>query len=259
VPDKPPKPLAAIVADRSIWMHLGWRDLKSRYAQTKFGPWLSVANLFAVIFGSSVAVGLISGRSTLDQAPRLAVCLCIWTLIASSLGEACDLFESDKTLLLNTVIHEISLTARLIWRNFIIGLHNCVVVVLVFIVSGHRIGYGLFLLPIVLAITSFTLILPVFLCAKMALMHRALKTIIPSIIQIAFFMTPILWIPPSEGPMNWAVQVNPAAWIITLSFHLSVDNYVDNDFLIRVLILVSVSAFILHFIKQSFFHVRKYV
>ena len=87
-----------------IWLHLGWRDLKIRYASTKIGPWWSAANLFATIMGSSLAVGLLSGKGALTQAPRLAVGLSIWTLISASLIEATSLYEDDKSLLLNTTI-----------------------------------------------------------------------------------------------------------------------------------------------------------
>lgn len=120
-----------------IWLHLGWRDLKIRYAATKIGPWWSAANLFATIMGSSLAVGLLSGNGALTQAPRLAVGLSIWTLISASLIEATSLYEDDKSLLLNTTITEKSLIYRLIWRNFIIFAHNALVVILVFVISGN--------------------------------------------------------------------------------------------------------------------------
>ena len=49
-------------------------------------------------------------------------------MIASSLNEGADLFEADRSLLLNSTLDTTSLVFRVIWRNAIIFAHTLPVV-----------------------------------------------------------------------------------------------------------------------------------
>jgi ABC-type polysaccharide/polyol phosphate export permease len=240
-----------------IWLHLGWRDLKIRYAATKIGPWWSAANLFATIMGSSLAVGLLSGKGVLTQAPRLAVGLSIWTLISASLIEATSLYEDDKSLLLNTTITEKSLIYRLIWRNFIIFAHNALVVILVFVISGN---YSLFeivyLVPIAL-LTSVALLYPIVLFAQSVYWMPDLRAVLPPFIQFCFFLTPVLWEPPTSGPGKLLLELNPAAWFLHFSQGIILHGSVYWSYLARMLIFVGISILGLSVSTTMMANVRK--
>ena len=98
-----------------IWTHLGWRDLRAQYARTKLGPWWSATSLAAIVAGSSIAIGLVGNNKALSLTPQLGIGLAIWTLISVSLNEGAELFEADRSLLLNSTIDELSLVLRVIW------------------------------------------------------------------------------------------------------------------------------------------------
>ena len=224
-----------------IWLHLGWRDLKIRYATTKIGPWWSAANLFATIMGGSLAVGLLSGKGALSQAPRLAVGLSIWTLISAALVEATSLYEDDKSLLLNTTITEKSLVYRLIWRNFIIFAHNALVVIFVFVISGNYFPFEIvYLVPIAL-LTSVALLYPIVLFAQSVYWMPDLRAILPPFIQFCFFLTPVLWEPPTSGPGKLLLELNPAAWFLHFSQGIILHNSIYWSYLARMLIFAGIS------------------
>ena len=107
------------VSNFRIWSHLGWRDLKAQYARTKLGPWWSSASLAAVVAGSSIAIGLVGNNKALSLTPQLGIGLAIWTLISVSLNEGADLFEADRSLLLNSTVDELSLVFRVIEITFV--------------------------------------------------------------------------------------------------------------------------------------------
>ena len=240
-----------------IWLHLGWRDLKIRYAATKIGPWWSAANLFATIMGSSLAVGLLSGNGALTQAPRLAVGLSIWTLISASLIEATSLYEDDKSLLLNTTITEKSLVYRLIWRNFIIFAHNALVVILVFVISGNYSPFEIvYLVPIAL-LTSVALLYPIVLFAQSVYWMPDLRAVLPPFIQFCFFLTPVLWEPPTSGPGKLLLELNPAAWFLHFSQGIILHDSVYWSYLARMLIFVGISIVGLSVSTTMMANVRK--
>ena len=240
-----------------IWLHLGWRDLKIRYAATKIGPWWSAANLFATIMGSSLAVGLLSGKGALTQAPRLAVGLSIWTLISASLIEATSLYEDDKSLLLNTTITEKSLIYRLIWRNFIIFAHNALVVIVVFVISGNYSPFEIvYLVPIAL-LTSVALLYPIVLFAQSVYWMPDLRAVLPPFIQFCFFLTPVLWEPPTSGPGKLLLELNPAAWFLHFSQGIILHNSVYWSYLARMLVFAGISIMGLSVSTTMMANVRK--
>ena len=240
-----------------IWLHLGWRDLKIQYAATKIGPWWSAANLFATIMGSSLAVGLLSGKGALTQSPRLAVGLSIWTLISASLIEATSLYEDDKSLLLNTTISEESLIYRLIWRNFIIFAHNALVVILVFVISGNYSPFEIvYLVPIAL-LTSVALLYPIVLFAQSVYWMPDLRAVLPPFIQFCFFLTPVLWEPPTSGPGKLLLELNPAAWFLHFSQGIILHNSVYWSYLARMLVFAGISILGLSVSTTMMANVRK--
>ena len=240
-----------------IWLHLGWRDLRIRYAATKIGPWWSAANLFATIMGSSLAVGLLSGKGALTQAPRLAVGLSIWTLISASLIEATSLYEDDKSLLLNTTITEKSLIYRLIWRNFIIFAHNALVVILVFVISGNYSPFEIiYLVPIAL-LTSVALLYPIVLFAQSVYWMSDLRAVLPPFIQFCFFLTPVLWEPATSGPGKLLLELNPAAWFLHFSQGIILHNSVYWSYLARMFIFAGISILGLSVSTTMMANVRK--
>ena len=207
-------------------MHLGWRDLKSRYSQTFLGPWWSVATLMVVVGGSSFAISMISGVSAWSNAPRLALGLAIWTLVSNVLVESSELYISEKSLLLNTSLSEQTIWLRLAWRNYLIYLHNLLVVVIAFLIAG-RIPSTLIILMIpigVAAVASTALIAN--LIAAFSLRIPDLRTIAPAIIQFLFFLTPILWILPPGAKGQLLLYLNPLSWGIVFAQSVVLDQSV---------------------------------
>jgi ABC-type polysaccharide/polyol phosphate export permease len=207
--------------------------------------------------GSSLAVGLLSGKGALTQAPRLAVGLSIWTLISASLIEATSLYEDDKSLLLNTTITDKSLIYRLIWRNLIIFAHNALVVILVFVISGNYSPFEIvYLVPIAL-LTSVALLYPIVLFAQSVYWMPDLRAVLPPFIQFCFFLTPVLWEPPPSGPGKLLLELNPAAWFLHFSQGIILHNSIYWSYFARMLIFAGISILGLSVSTTMMANVRK--
>jgi ABC-2 type transport system permease protein/lipopolysaccharide transport system permease protein len=254
---KPQNPGRAIFNERKIWTHLGWRDLRSRYARTLIGPWWSVANLITVVFGSSLAVGLISGNSALSQAPRMVISFSLWLLINAMLNEAVEMFEAEKSLLLNTQISEATLVVRLLWRNYLVFLHSFVVVVITFIIVREPLSFRLLALFPISLVVCLGALFPIYVFARSIFVLRDLKVVLPSVIQLVFFLTPILWTPPESGPMHTIFIFNPAGWVIEFTRQLILDNIFNGYLLLKVSIFAVVSLFCMSLSAKSMGSIRK--
>jgi ABC-type polysaccharide/polyol phosphate export permease len=204
-------------------------------------------------------MGLVGDNRALSLTPRLAIGLAIWTMIASSLNEGADLFEADRSLLLNSTLDAMSLVLRVIWRNAIIFAHNLPVVAIALWLGEYTITWHLVLFLPLTALVLPALILPVAVFARLTLWRRDLKSLLPSIIQVGFFLTPILWSPPKNGPMTIVFNLNPAAWFIELVKEAVLDDNFRTDLFIRCLVVVFVSLCFSEMFKQGFRNVRKLI
>jgi ABC-type polysaccharide/polyol phosphate export permease len=250
-------PGRAIFNERKIWTHLGWRDLRSRYSRTLIGPWWSVANLITVVFGSSLAVGLISENSALSQAPRMVISFSLWLLINAMLNEAVEMFEAEKSLLLNTQISEATLVVRLLWRNYLVFLHSFVVVVITFIIVREPLSFRLLALFPISLVVCLGALFPIYVFARSIFVLRDLKVVLPSVIQLVFFLTPILWTPPESGPMHTISIFNPAGWIIELTRQLILENRFNGYLFAKVSIFAFVSLLLMSLSTESMRTIRK--
>jgi len=179
-----------------------------------------------VVGGSSFAISMISGDSAWTNAPRLALGLAIWTLVSNVLVESSELYISEKSLLLNTNLSELTIWLRLAWRNYLIYLHNLLVVVIAFLMAG-RVPSALIVLMIpigVAALASTALIAN--LIAAFSLRIPDLRTIAPAIIQFLFFLTPILWVLPPGIKGQFLLYCNPLSWAVVFAQSVVLDQSV---------------------------------
>lgn len=192
-----------------LWSRLGWHDIRKRYRRSVLGPfWLTLS--MAVMVGS---LGLIYGTLfRLDLAgylPFLAVGLATWTLIASFLNEGCISFIELEPLIKNVRIPMSVHILRALWRNLIIYGHNIVIFAVVALVFGIWPGAAGLLavagLALLLVNAGWIMLLLGMICTR----FRDVPPIIGSVIQLLFFVTPVMWKPELLGDRRYLMVLNP--------------------------------------------------
>ena len=253
------KVFRSLYQEKGVWLHLGWRDLRVRYVRTVIGPWWSTVALLSIVGGSSIAVGLLGDSSPWSKAPLLALSMMTWMFVSSVLIEGADVFNVDRSILLNTRIDENSALARVVWRNFLILLHNFPMAVLVILIVNHSISWTvIFVLPVTLFFGA-SLMLPILLMSYIATTKRDLAVLVPSIIQFGFFVTPVLWEPPQEGSLRILFNLNPIGWVIEINRGLGLRGDFDGGLIIAVSFFVLVSAVLFTRFQSIITGVRKLI
>jgi ABC-type polysaccharide/polyol phosphate export permease len=104
--------------------------------------------------------------------------------------------------------------ARVAWRTTLVFLHNLLVIMLVLLYCGIETGLTvLWILPGYLLLTAFVFLSAVAL-GPLTLRFRDVKQIMASIVQIMFFVTPIIWLPDQGRVPALAIQGNPLYHLI---------------------------------------------
>jgi lipopolysaccharide transport system permease protein len=203
----------ADVADgAALWrlgLTLGWLDIKLRYRGSMLGPfWLTIST--AVWIGAMGALySLLFHMDLHGYLPFLALSLVLWTALGGLVGDACNTFlQSEATIRAMRMPYFVH-AVRVVVRTIIGLAHNIPVVVVVFALLGLSPGRtALWCIPglVLWTIDSFaTCIALGTLCAR----FRDIPPIVGSVMQIAFFITPIMWQPKQLGTHGWWLKLNP--------------------------------------------------
>jgi lipopolysaccharide transport system permease protein len=196
----------------------GWQDISQRYRRSKVGAfWITIS--VAVMI---VALGLLFGtlfRAPLQEfLPFVAVGIILWTFIASMITEGCTTFIEASGMILQIRLPLFTHILRITWRNLIILGHNIVIIPIVLT------AMQIFPEPVwLLAIPGFALLLinvtwMSLLLAVLCTRFRDITQAVQNLMQIAFFVTPIMWMPHtiSDRLPQSILELNPFFHLISL-------------------------------------------
>jgi lipopolysaccharide transport system permease protein len=210
---------------RDAWDHreliyfLAWRDIKIRYRQTVLGAaWailqpLSMMLIFTVLFGR-----LASLQEKVGPVPYSAFALTglvPWTFFAAAVNASSHSVVSSVQLITKTAFPRFLIPVAAIGAvlvDFLVGL-AALVALLVF--WGEFPTWRFAFLPVVVAGTVFLALGVGTLCAAVSVTYRDFRFIVPFVLQIVFFATPVIY-PPSLLPANWSwiLLLNPLTGLI---------------------------------------------
>jgi lipopolysaccharide transport system permease protein len=194
---------------RRLCWTLSWLDIKSRYRGSLLGPlWLTLSTGVMV-----AALGLL--YSTLfkmnlhEYLPFLTLSLVLWNFISALVGDACVAFTQAESMIRSIRMPYSLYAGRIVIRNVMVLAHNIIVIVCVYVILSIWPGvHALEALP-ALALwlvdaMALGLVLGAF-CAR----FRDIPPIVASIMQIAFFVSPIIWKPELLGTRAHLLPLNP--------------------------------------------------
>ncbi|MDI2091755.1 ABC transporter permease [Commensalibacter oyaizuii] len=196
---------------------LGWFDIKLRYKGSLLGPLWITSTSAVMIAAMGIIYGSLFKLNLPEYLPFVSLSIILWQLgITAVMVEGCHCF-----LQANDTIHSVKLpfflqALRTIIRNGIIITLNMIVPFVVFLIFNVRPGWVAllslpgFLLWIVDGLAICLLLGCI--CAR----FRDIPQIINSVIQIFFYITPIMWMPSQLKPNINVISLNPFYSIIEI-------------------------------------------
>jgi lipopolysaccharide transport system permease protein len=208
--------LNASLAAWRLWSLLGWLEIRQRYARSKLGPfWLTIS--MGVIVGSiGVVYGTLFNQNIAVYLPMMGIGLVFWTLLISIINESCMAYINSAGYIRQTATPKLLFMLQVGWRNFLIFMHNFVIVILLLAVFGSEdwSTFPLFIPGLVLFILNALWIGQV--AGLVSSRFRDLPQIISAMLQMAFYVTPILFPPSMLNKHQWIVDYNPFAHLLDL-------------------------------------------
>jgi lipopolysaccharide transport system permease protein len=197
------------LASWRLWVRLGWNDILQRYRRSMLGPFWLTASTAVMVIALGGLYSQLFNTPIQDFLPYLCVGLLLWNLMSSFLIEGGALFTGAESYIKQVRLPYSVYVYRSSWSKLIIFAHNFIIyfgVLLYF-----RIWPGAVAL---LAIPGLLLILingaAVTLCIGMvSARFRDVPQLINSLVQIIFFVTPIMWRPELLHGRTYIADLNP--------------------------------------------------
>jgi len=204
------------LAAYDLWSFLAWQDIRLRYRRSKIGPlWITLSMaVFCLALG--IVYGQILKVEMSEYLPFLSVGFVVWGFISSLLGEFPNLYVDNASYIKEIRINPLTILFRVVARNTLIFAHNALIIVGVYLY--YKIEPGIVVL---LALPGLLLVLLNLIAIGVSLSiigarFRDVAQITQSVIQVLFFVTPIMWFPRLVPADSWVLAANPVAYYLDL-------------------------------------------
>ncbi len=199
-----------------IWWMLARNDIARRYRRSTFGPfWLSLST-GAMVLGLGIVYSTIFRTEIHTYLPFLATSLVFWGFISSTVTETCNSFVEAEDIIKQISLPRYIFVQRVVLRNVIVLAHNLVIIPITMLALWFAPGEWAVLSLIGIAITTANLAWIGLLLAILSIRFRDVPMIVQNIMQLGFFITPVLYRPSQLGLDHPLVTLNPFATMLDL-------------------------------------------
>ena len=183
-----------------LWYNLGITKLRIRFLRTKLGPLWEIIGTLAIISMISLIWSKLWGKNLNDFLPYLFFGYVLWKTIISIIGDANMAYhEVYKNVLENVYIHPFQLSVGLVSKNFIVFFGFLICCLFIGFFVGNLSFFSIIYLIYFIIFFFISSICISFLFGLLCLKYRDLQHSIGIILNLAFFMTPIIWEPSQLG------------------------------------------------------------
>ena len=202
---------------RGLWLFLGWRDVRKHYRRSVLGPFWLTLSLGILVAGLGVLYSQIFRMEISTYLPFLGVGFIVWTLIGNTLNGACSVFigatASIRQMPLPLSVH----IFQFAWAQLISFGHNILIYFLILLIFSINPGFAALLFFPALTLLLLNVVFFTMLLGPISARFRDLPMIVSSLVQVAFFMTPILWSAEQLPERAFFVYGNPFYHFVEIS------------------------------------------
>lgn len=192
-----------------LWSSLGLHDVRQRYRRSTLGPFWITISLGVMVLALGLLYGQIFGQNLQDYLPYLSAGFVIWGLISGLTVKGCETFISAEGMI-RQLNAPLSIYAyRQVWSALIAFAHNILIYIAVALWYEQGISWNIlwaFPALILILVNGFWMSI---LFGLFSARFRDVPLIVASIIQVFFFITPVIWRPEMLPDRTLFLVLNP--------------------------------------------------
>jgi ABC-2 type transport system permease protein/lipopolysaccharide transport system permease protein len=197
-----------------LWLALGWHDIRQRYRRSIVGPFWLTLSMGMMVGGLAYLYSGLFGQSVQQYLPYVAVGMIVFNLISSIITESPAVFISSARTILQTRAPLSIYVYQMLWRCVLIFLHNMCIYLILIPFFDFKLGMvtllalpGLFFIVLIGFWSGIVL-------GGLSARFRDVPPIVASVMQIAFFLTPIFWTTGSLRGREAFIHFNPFYYLL---------------------------------------------
>jgi lipopolysaccharide transport system permease protein len=184
-------------------------DLRNRYRGSVLGPlWMSLSTLIMLI-GLGLLYGTLFKFKLSNYLPHLAVSLIVWQWMAGFINDSCATLTSAEGVIRQMRLPYTLHALRVAFRNTLVAAHSLALIPIVFLIFGHMPGPEALLAIPGLVLIGINMLAGGLLLGMVCARFRDIPPIVANVVQLAFFVSPILWKPELLGNAMVWMAFNP--------------------------------------------------
>jgi ABC-type polysaccharide/polyol phosphate export permease len=182
-----------IISTSFLW---ALNDIVQRYRRSILGPaWITLSNLIFILSISFIYSSFFNANF-FDYLIWVTTGLLPWYLILIQIEDGMSAFTESESIIKSMKINNLIFILRVTFRNYLIFFHNIAILIVLYLFYENIIvSFYLIFVPIILLI-YFSVLFPLGgIFAIIATRFRDIQSLTKSILQIIFFLSPIIWMP----------------------------------------------------------------
>lgn len=199
-----------------LWTAMAWHSLRQRYKRTWIGiGWIGVS--YAIFMSVKIFIfGSVMSDNLSYYAAHVCIGYLIFRLIANAVTGSSSVFVSAQTWIKSEPLPISVHVYQMMMNNLIIFMIMAIPAIAISTFFGiYNVEGAIWLLP-ALAMYGVTTVCVGLLLGVIAARYRDLMHFSATVMQVAYFLSPVLWIPPESGPRAWVAMVNPFTHYIAI-------------------------------------------
>ena len=199
-----------------LWTLLGWLEVRQRYARSRLGPFWLTISMGVMIASIGVVYGTLFGQKMTEYLPFLAVSLVLWTAFSQIIMDGSLAYISSANYIRQVPTPKLIYVFQVVWRSLVVLGHNFVIVIILFCIFGVKSWETLPIFVPALALYLLNALWMAMLAGLLSARFRDLPQIIGALLQVAFYITPIIYRPNALSRFAFIVDFNPFTYLIDL-------------------------------------------
>ena len=231
--------LRAIIRHWPMWFILGTQDIQFRYRRSTLGPFWITISMAVSIYCMGFLYGHLFKMELNQYFPYLASGVIGWGYLSALILEGSNVFLESEGHIKNQESYMSIFVMRMILRNSIIFAHNLIVFIPIMFVCHVGMSFKLLLILPGLFVIWTNVITWGTVIAILGTRYRDFSQIVVSLVQVIFFLTPIMWMPNLlPDRYQWIVMANPFYQFLNLIRAPLLDKTLDVE---SILLIAGVS------------------
>ena len=199
-----------------LWTLLGWLEIRQRYARSKLGPFWLTVSMGVLVATLGVVYGALLGRELSEYLPMVAIGVVVWALFSAIVSDGSSAYIQNANYIRQVRTPRFIYILQIVWKSLVIFAHNSIIILLVILFSGiENISLAFLSIPGLLLLILNATWMAAF-TGLMSARFRDFPQIVQALLQVAFYVTPILFDAKMLGKYDWIVRYNPLAYLVNI-------------------------------------------